>query len=376
MTMSTHVQEHNKTGAPIKNGGAMIEVASSRQAQEVQAMMTVAKRFPRNEIEAIERIKQDCRRKKLAENARYMYPRGNTQVTGPSIRLAEAMAQKWGNIDSGVIELEQNNGESTVMAYAWDLETNTRQTKVFQVPHLRYTKKGTHALSDPRDVYEMVANQGARRLRACILGVIPGDVVDEAVEECEKTLKGVNDSPLRDRLEKMLKAFEKYNVTKDHIESRLGHKLEATTEHEFVLLRDIYNSLKDGMGAPEDYFDIAGGQRTGNGKKSNDVADKVREKIKEGSGKKEQNKAGAHQAGKDKGQQPPQEHQRPDDNALSIIHELAGKLPEKQRKEVAARLDHIKTEEQASALIDELQAYIDGDGQSGELFNGQKNEPT
>lgn len=154
------------------------EMMISRQAQEVQAAMVIAKKFPRDEVESFNRILRACQRKRLAEGAMYEYPRSGTKVTGPSIRLAEAMAQNWGNIDFGILELEQKSGESQVMAYAWDLETNTRQTKVFSVPHMRGTKRGNVPLTDPRDVYEMVANQGARRLRACILGVIPGDVVD------------------------------------------------------------------------------------------------------------------------------------------------------------------------------------------------------
>lgn len=164
------------------------EMMISRQAQEVQGAMVIAKRFPRDEVESFNRIMQSCKRKSLAESAMYEYPRGGTKVSGPSIRLAEAMAQNWGNIDFGITELEQKNGESQVMAYAWDLETNTRQVKIFSVPHVRGTKKGNVPLTDPRDVYEMVANQGARRLRSCILGIIPGDVVEAAVKQCEDTL--------------------------------------------------------------------------------------------------------------------------------------------------------------------------------------------
>lgn len=119
------------------------EMMISRQAQEVQGAMVIAKRFPRDEVESFNRIMQSCKRKSLAESAMYEYPRGGTKVSGPSIRLAEAMAQNWGNIDFGITELEQKNGESQVMAYAWDLETNTRQVKIFSVPHVRGTKKGT-----------------------------------------------------------------------------------------------------------------------------------------------------------------------------------------------------------------------------------------
>ena len=117
------------------------EMMISRQAQEVQGAMVIAKRFPRDEVESFNRIMQSCKRKSLAESAMYEYPRGGTKVSGPSIRLAEAMAQNWGNIDFGITELEQKNGESQVMAYAWDLETNTRQVKIFSVPHVRGTKK-------------------------------------------------------------------------------------------------------------------------------------------------------------------------------------------------------------------------------------------
>ena len=104
------------------------EMMISRQAQEVQAAMVVAKRFPRDEVTSHNRILNACKRKSLAERAVYEYPRGGENVTGPSIRLAEVMAQNWGNLDFGITELEQKNGSSTVMAYCWDLETNTRQT--------------------------------------------------------------------------------------------------------------------------------------------------------------------------------------------------------------------------------------------------------
>ena len=168
------------------------------------------------------------------------------------------MAQNWGNIDFGIIELEQNNGESQVMAYAWDLETNTRQTKIFNVPHVRGTKKGNVPLTDPRDIYEMVANQGARRLRACILGVIPGDVIDAAVEQCKKTMTEGNEKPLIDRIREGVKLFEeKFSVSQQMLEKYIGCKCEAFSENDMVRLNNVYRSLRDGMSKREDYFDIS-----------------------------------------------------------------------------------------------------------------------
>ena len=241
---------------PVKNTQTAMMI--SRQAQEVQAAMVVAKRFPRDEVDSFNRIMTSCQRKSLAERAMYEYPRGGTKVTGPSIRLAEAMAQNWGNIDFGIIELEQNNGESQVMAYAWDLETNTRQTKIFNVPHVRGTKKGNVPLTDPRDIYEMVANQGARRLRACILGVIPGDVIDAAVEQCKKTMTEGNEKPLIDRIREGVKLFEeKFSVSQQMLEKYIGCKCEAFSENDMVRLNNVYRSLRDGMSKREDYFDVS-----------------------------------------------------------------------------------------------------------------------
>ena len=232
--------------------------AKSREMAEVQSQIFLAKQFPRNEVQAEIKILNACKRKSLAETALYSYPRGSTTVTGPSIRLAEAIAQYWGNINYGIKELEQKNGESTVVAYAWDMETNTRQEKVFQVKHTRYAKGKMNKLTDPRDIYELIANNGARRLRACILGVIPGDIIDNAVAQVSLTLQNSYSEPLKDRVVKVLRWFhQQYGITQEMVETKLGHNVESFMEQDFVTLSSINQSLKDGMAKREDFFKFA-----------------------------------------------------------------------------------------------------------------------
>lgn len=239
--------------APQTQAMSTVQSDSQRAIAEVQAALVIAKQFPRNPIEAYDRVMNACQRPGLAQSAVYSYARGGTSVTGPSIRLAEMLAQNWGNIQYGIRELSSENGESTVEAFAWDVETNTRQTKVFQVPHIRYTRQGTKKLTDPRDIYELVANNGARRLRACILGVIPGDVVDAAVDQCEKTIHANADtSP--EGVQKLVKAFEQFGVTKEDIEGFIQRRLEAITPANVVSLRKIFTSLRDGMSSAKDWF--------------------------------------------------------------------------------------------------------------------------
>ncbi len=255
--LSTQYQSNNQAQQQNGNGGVLGQASASREMEEIKGQIFMAKQFPRNIYQAEIRILDSCKRPSLAEVAMYSYPRGGTRVTGPSIRLAEVLAQNWGNLSFGVKELEQRDGESTAMAYAWDLETNVRQEKVFTVQHSRMARGKLQKLTDPRDIYELVASSGSRRVRACILGVIPGDIVDKAVAECEKTLQGANEGPLKDRIANALKAFmENHRVTQEMIEERFGYNADSFTEHDYVDLIQIFTSLKDGMSKPADWFNL------------------------------------------------------------------------------------------------------------------------
>lgn len=250
------IAEFEQQATTARSVGA--ELIASREAQEVQVAMVAAKRFPRDAIASYNRILSDCQRKSLAERAMYEYPRGGQMVTGPSIHLARTLARGWGNLDSGFKVLEQTATESTVMAYCWDLETNYRETKVFTVKHIRETKNGAHPLKDSRDIYELVANQSARRERACILSVIPQDVVDAAVGQCNATLASGGKMPLVDMVRVLVKNFqERYGVTAEMLEQYIGCKKEAFSQQSVVRLKNVYNALQDGSASVEQYFDMS-----------------------------------------------------------------------------------------------------------------------
>lgn len=238
------------------NGGNNVLAQSDqhRAIAEVQAAMMIARMNPRDQRTAMDRILNACTRPSLADAAVYTYARGGTNISGPSIRLAEAMAQSWGNMQFGIRELSNAGGESVVQAYAWDVETNTRREVTFQVPHIRHTKAGAKKLEDPRDIYELVANQGSRRLRACILAVIPGDVTEAAVNQCETTMHAKADTSA-DAVAKLVAAFAQYGVTKEQIEKRIQRRMDAIQPAQIVALRKVYASLKDGMSIASEWFE-------------------------------------------------------------------------------------------------------------------------
>ncbi len=239
------------------SSNAVVEIEQQRAIAETQAAMIIAKRFPRDPVECLDNIITACTRTKLAESAAYQYSKGGTDIEGPSIRLAEAIAQNWKNMQFGIRELERQRGYSVAEAFAWDIENNVRAVKIFQVPHVRHTKTGSYALKDPRDIYEMVANNGARRLRSCILAVIPGDITEEAFAQCQKTLRANPDAAVTpERITALVEKFGEYDVTKDQIETRIQRRLDAITPALMINLGKIYNSLKDGMSASADWFEV------------------------------------------------------------------------------------------------------------------------
>lgn len=233
---------------------ALASVEQQRAIAEVQAQMTVARALPRDPVKCMDALINDCMIVSLAEDAAYQYARGGTDISGPSIKLAEAAARRWGNIRSGFREISRANGMSDVVVEAWDLESGYYDFRQFQVKHWRDTKKGGYQLTDERDIYEVIANNAQRRKRAVLLSVIPPHVIEAALTQCELTLKAKADTT-PEGLKKLVDAFATFGVSQQQIEQRIQRRLEAITPAQVVGLKRVYASLRDGMSVPGDWFD-------------------------------------------------------------------------------------------------------------------------
>jgi hypothetical protein len=232
----------------------------SREVAELQTKYLMAERFPRDEKRAFDGVVNAFSRPGLAERAAYEYAKGGNAISGPSIHAAQAIAQQWGNIEFGFIEVERGIDTdgvpfSTVRSFAIDLQHRTTRPIQFIVRHWRDTKSGGYRLKDERDIYELTANMAQRRTRACILSVLPQDVIDAAMAQAEITLKTKADtSP--EAMAKMVAAFSPFGVTKDHIEALIQRRLDAITPAQVVRLKRIYASLRDEMSEPGEWFEM------------------------------------------------------------------------------------------------------------------------
>jgi len=249
--------QNDMIGSPMSIPNRDLDNSDIRTLKEVEAAIVSAKKFPRNEDLSIQKIRRACGRSRLAESAIYQYPRGGTVVQGASIRLAETVALHWGNIQKGVRELSVTKDSTTYEAFAYDVENNVRASRIFTVKHQRYSRNnGNTDLIDPRDIYEVIMSHAARRLRACILEIIPQDIIEEALEVCEDTIaKSHNKEPIEDRREKMIGYFKsEFKVESELIKERYSKNIEALNNHDLMELKKIAQSLKDGMSSPKDWF--------------------------------------------------------------------------------------------------------------------------
>lgn len=245
---------------------AVAETAGARQSQtrelaEMQTKYLMAQQFKRDERAAMDGIINAFSRPGLAERAQYEYGKGGSSVSGLSIHAAQAIAQQWGNIEFGWTEVSRGTGAdgvpySEVRAFATDLQSRTMRPLQFIVRHWRDTKSGGYKLKDEREIYELCANMAQRRVRACIMAVIPQDVQDAAEQQASLTLRTKADtSP--EAMQKMVEAFGTFGVTKEQIEKRIQRRLDAITPAQVVGLKRIYASLRDEMSTPAEWFEVA-----------------------------------------------------------------------------------------------------------------------
>jgi hypothetical protein len=236
---------------------ANVAIETSRAIREVEAALIVARGRPRDETEAWKNIMRSCQRTSFAERAIYRYSRGKEKVEGPSIRLLEACARAYGNINYGWREIERNAHKSTIEAYCWDLESNTRKSMHFEVNHYRDTKEhGRKLLETERDIYELVANFAARRVRACIEACIPADIIEDAKNEVKRVLlEGASGTDRLEQAKQIVLKFEEIGVTHDQLKRYLGvEKVVGATPPQVVELRQIYTAIRDGQATVREFF--------------------------------------------------------------------------------------------------------------------------
>lgn len=237
-------------------------VEQARAVAEVAAAVRVAQDFPRDATRAIERMRQACQQRALADRAFYSLPRAGGRVEGTTVHLARELAGCWGNVDYGVRELRRDDqaGESEMLAWAWDQETNTRSSRSFVVPHARMAGKGAakkrEALTDLGDIANNNNSVAARAVRETINTILPMWFRAEAEALAAKTLHGeASAKPIASQVADALAHYEShYGVTREQIEAHLDRPSKSWTVQDLSALRVLSTELARAEKRVEDVF--------------------------------------------------------------------------------------------------------------------------
>lgn len=240
--------------APSTSISQVTAVEQARAVAEVQAAVIVAQQVPRNVDQAVAEMEDACGRLVLAERAFYSVPnRGN----GPSVHLARELARIWRNVDYGVKELRRDDeaGESEVLAFAWDIQSNTRSVRSFIVPHVRMKNGKRQPLIDVGDIYLSNQNVGARAVRECIYAILPVWFRDRAEELCHATLESGGGKPLSERVQHMLRVFDGIGVTEGQLARRIGKPRKSWTAQDVAQMGIVYTSITRDKAPVEEFFE-------------------------------------------------------------------------------------------------------------------------
>lgn len=247
----------------VERRGETSAMAMAKQAEAaIQARYVMAMQRPRDTMAARARILKDCERPGFAEKAIYRKPIGQG-IEGPSIRLAEAATRAMTNIMTSASAVYDDADKRIVRVMSIDLENNSSFEKDVTIPKVversnghgrevvsvRTNKAGktTYLVKATDD--EILNTENAlvsKAMRGCMLRLIPGDILEEAIQECYATMAKKDAQDPDAALKKLADSFAGIGVTPDQLSQYLGHPLAQVQAKELTTLRGIYTAIKDG----------------------------------------------------------------------------------------------------------------------------------
>ena len=251
-------QRDAATGLEVKRTAELaVSTAQATAQREIEAAVLLARRFPRNEAVCFSRLQGSAKRLSFAEDAAYSFPRGGSQVTGPSVNLAREAARIWGNIRFGLDIMRDDEDSRLIRAWAWDLESNTKIAADDDFKKLIFRKKGGWIKPDERDLRELTNRRGAICLRNCLLQLLPRDMIEDALSACRATVRSGGGLSRQDLVKRVVTAFSGIGVGVRMLETYLGHSLDEASDEEVAKLRGIYKSVADGQAKREEFFSFS-----------------------------------------------------------------------------------------------------------------------
>lgn len=232
------------------------DVLNAINRAEIDMQVATAKQYPRHLPTVLNQIQtyatmdvetaSDCFYALYRKNAD-----GSDQVIeGLSVRMAEIIANAWGNLRIATRIIGNDGKTITAQAVCHDLETNVAIST--EVKRSILTKKG---YTFSQDMQVVTGNAAAAiAFRNAVLKVIPKAVTKKVITEVQQVAQGQAMDLERQR-QTLIQYFAKFNVSEQMIFDLFEIKLRDEIDKEKVLiLKGLYNAIKEGTTSVQEAF--------------------------------------------------------------------------------------------------------------------------
>jgi hypothetical protein len=225
---------------------------SEKMSGDLWGQISVAKSFPRAAEVFRRKVEQDvCCNAQQAQDCTYLVKRGQDDISGPSVRFAEALLRAWGNVRVSTEIADDTGTHIVARARFWDLESNMAFSEdVFR----RVTTKTGARYSD--DMIGTTKNAAqAIAFRNVVLAGIPKSEWQPIYEKTLEVQKGQKpDAEFEKRKGKLLKWFRKIGVTDSELAEFLTVMPDDAQLEDVIRLEQIGKSIHDGFTTIEEAF--------------------------------------------------------------------------------------------------------------------------
>mgnify|MGYP000075279894 FL=1 len=242
----------------------------------VEARYIMAIRRPRDMDVVREKMLKECARPSFAAVARYVKPIGQDRSkwpAGPSIRFAEAAVRNMGNVTVETMTVYDDREKRIVRVMVTDLEANvpySQDITIAKTIERRKKKDGDTVISTRTNSYgdtvyileatddDIINKQQAlisKAIRTQGLRLIPGDIVDECMEQVLVTQANADAEDPDAAKRKLFDAFNGLGVRAEQLKEYLGHDAATIAPKEMTDLRALYAAIRDGEATWRDVMD-------------------------------------------------------------------------------------------------------------------------
>lgn len=224
---------------------------------EIDMQIATAKQYPRDIKASLARIEAlVLSSPEIAQSCMYSLPRADKLIEGKSIRLAEIVAQSWGNLRIATKVTGIDATHITAEGVVHDLETNVA---IRSERKAKITNKYGQRFND--DMIATTANAlCSKAMRDAVFDCVPEALIKDVVDKAKAMARGeltTDKSKLADARIKAIQMFKALGKTDAEIFTFLGHnEITDISADDVMLLRGVYTAIKDGELTAENCFAI------------------------------------------------------------------------------------------------------------------------